>query len=103
MPLVPIWRWPAPAVFPQLSLDCRNQRIDADDVQHPREIVTEHAQRHFGRDIGQRLHQKVRRTHPHLQRAERMLDGFAAHTHGVRIFDRAASARPRRRVRAPSV
>jgi hypothetical protein len=29
--------------------------------------------------------QKVRRTHPHLQRGERMLDGFAAHKHGLRV------------------
>jgi hypothetical protein len=39
-------------------------------------------QRHFSRYLRQRLHQKVRRTHPHLQHGERMLDGFAAHTHG---------------------
>jgi len=62
------------------------QWLDADDVQHTREIVAEYVQRHFGRDIGQPLHQKVRRTHPHLQRGERMLDGFAAHTHGLRVL-----------------
>ena len=39
------------------------QRLDADDVQHTREIVAEYVQRHFGRYIGQSLHQKVRRTH----------------------------------------
>jgi len=28
----------------------------------------------------------VRRPHPHLQRAKRMLDGLAAHTHGLRVL-----------------
>jgi hypothetical protein len=46
----------------------------------------EHVQRHLGRHLRQRLHQKVRRRHPHLQRAKRMLDGFAAHTHGLRVL-----------------
>jgi hypothetical protein len=32
------------------------QWLDADDVQHTREIVAEYVQRHFGRDIGQPLH-----------------------------------------------
>ena len=62
------------------------QWLDADDVQHTRKIVAEYVQRHFGRYIGQSLHQKVRRTHPHLQCGERMLDGFAAHTHGLRVL-----------------
>jgi hypothetical protein len=43
-------------------------------------------QRHFSRYLRQRLHQKVRRTHPHLQHGARMLDGFAAHTHGWRVL-----------------
>jgi hypothetical protein len=62
------------------------QWLDADDVQHTREIVAEYIQRHFGRYIGQSLHQKVRRTHPHLQGGERMLDGFAAQTHGLWVL-----------------
>jgi hypothetical protein len=66
--------------------DCREEQFDTDDVHHAREVVGEHVQRHFGRDIGQPLHQKVRRTHPHLQRGERVLDGFAAHTHGLRVL-----------------
>jgi hypothetical protein len=57
------------------------QWLDSDDVQHTRQIVAEYVQPHFGRDVGQPLRQKVRRTtHPHLQRGESMLDGFAAHT-----------------------
>jgi hypothetical protein len=66
--------------------DCREERFDTDDVHHAREVVGEHVERHFSRYLRQRLHQKVRRTHPHLQRGERMLDGFASHTHGLRVL-----------------
>ena len=31
------------------------QGLDADDVQHTREIAVEYVQRHFGRDIGNRF------------------------------------------------
>ena len=43
-------------------------------------------QRHLGGDLRQPLHQEVRRAHPHLERAERVLDRLAALTHGLRIF-----------------
>jgi hypothetical protein len=66
-----------PSVHASRPHGCQ-QRLDADDVQHTRKIVAEYVQRHFGRYIGQSLHQKVRRTHPHLQCGERMLDGFTA-------------------------
>jgi len=49
--------------------------VDTDDIHHAREVVGEHVQRHLSRHFGQRLHQKVRRPHSHLQRAKRMLDG----------------------------
>ena len=39
----------------------------------------------LGRHFGRRLHQKVRRPHPHLQRAKRMLDRLATSTHCIRI------------------
>src|SRR6266404_5842932 len=68
------------------SPDRGQEWFDTDDVHHAREVVGEHVQRHFSRYLRQRLHQKVRRTHPHLQRGERMLDGFAAHTHGLRVL-----------------
>jgi hypothetical protein len=42
-------------------------------------------QRHLSCYFGQRLHQKMRRPHPHLQRAERMLDRLATSTHRIRI------------------
>jgi hypothetical protein len=62
------------------------ERLDADDVHHAREVVGEHVQRHLGRHLRQRLHQKARRPHTHLQRAERMFDRLAASTHRIRIF-----------------
>lgn len=41
------------------------------NVHHAREIVREDAERHLGADLfWQALHQKVRRTHPHLQCSE---------------------------------
>src|ERR1700694_2251456 len=59
--------------------------FDTQDVHHAREVVGEHVQRHLRRNFGQRLNQKVRRTHPHLERAKRMLDGLATSTHCIRI------------------
>ena len=53
------------------SPDRREERFDTDDVHYAREVVGEHVQRHLSRHFGQRLHQKVRRPHPHLQRAAR--------------------------------
>src|SRR5215470_6307276 len=43
-------------------------------------------QRHLGGNLGQRLHQEVRGTHPHLDRTEGMLDRLTARAHGTRIF-----------------
>src|SRR5262249_44697362 len=43
-------------------------------------------QRHLGGNLGQRLHQEVRGTHPHLHRTERMLDRLTARAHGLRIL-----------------
>ena len=51
-----------------------------------REIVGEHVQGHLGSDLRQALHQKVRRAHPHLERAEGMLDRLAALAHRLRVL-----------------
>src|SRR5262249_32090263 len=53
--------------------DRRHNRPDAEDIQYTCQIVSEHMQRHLGGNLGQRLHQEVRGTHPHLDRAEGML------------------------------
>jgi hypothetical protein len=46
----------------------------------------EHVQGHFGRNFRQSFHQKVRRTHPHLERAEGMFGRLAAHAHRLRVL-----------------
>ena len=40
---------------------------------------------HLGGDLGQTLHQEVRRAHPHLQRAKGMLGRLTTLAHRVRI------------------
>jgi hypothetical protein len=54
--------------------------LDTDDVHYTCEIIGKHVQCHLGGDLPQALHQKVRSTHPHLERRERML-------HGTRITE----------------
>src|SRR5215813_3562179 len=61
--------------------DCREERLYPDDIHDAREIGGENVQGHLGRNLGQSLHQKVGCSHPHLERAERMLDCLAAHAH----------------------
>src|SRR5258708_12780567 len=75
----------ADAMTRSSSLDRREERLDTDDVHHAREVVGEHVQRHLSRHFGQRLHQKVRRPHPHLQRANRILARLATSTHCIRL------------------
>jgi hypothetical protein len=49
-------------------LDRRDERLHAEDVHNSGEIVGEHVQGHLGGNLRQALHQKGRRTHPHLER-----------------------------------
>ena len=42
-------------------------------------------QRHFGTDVLECFHLKVRRSHPRLYRTERMLHSLAAYAHLVRV------------------
>ena len=42
--------------------------------------------RHLGGDLGQTLHQEVRRPHPHFQRAKGMLGRLASLAHGPRVL-----------------
>ena len=73
---------------PQLKPGSPPGAAYADDVHHAREIVGKHVQRHLGGDLRQPLHQEVRRAHPHLERAERVLDRLAALTHGLGFSSR---------------
>ena len=50
------------------------------------EIVGEYVQCHLGGHLGQTLHQKVGRPHPHLQCAEGMFDRLATLAHRLRVL-----------------
>jgi hypothetical protein len=56
----------------ELCTHRRHERLDADDIDDARQIVSQHVQRHLGGDLRKTLHQEVRRPHSHLQRAEGM-------------------------------
>src|SRR5262245_58001442 len=49
-------------------------------------LIGEYVQRHLGGDLGQTLHQEVRRPHPHLQRGEGMFGRLATLAHGLRVL-----------------
>ena len=65
---------------PHSRSDRCQQRPCTDDIHDARQIVGEYAERHLARDLRQRLHQEVRRAHPHLERAEGMLNRLAPAT-----------------------
>src|SRR5262249_14107373 len=81
-------RWQCGAALLGLGLypDRGHQRLDAHDVHYPSEIVSEHVECHLGGNLGQTLHHKMRRPHPHLQRAKGMLGGLATLAHSVRVL-----------------
>jgi hypothetical protein len=62
---------------PHSRPDRCQQRPCTDYIHDARQIVGEHTERHLARDLRQRLHQEVRRAHPHLERAEGMLNRLA--------------------------
>jgi hypothetical protein len=61
-----------------LCLDRCQERLYTDDIHDAREIIGEYVQGHLGRNLRQALHQKMRRAHPHLERAEGVLSRLAA-------------------------
>ena len=69
-----------------LCPDCFQQRRDAEDVDDAGQVIGEHGERHLRADVLQPLHQEVGRTHPHLDRAEGVLDGFSALTHRLWVL-----------------
>jgi hypothetical protein len=69
-----------------LCLDGGHERPDAHDVHHSGEIVGQYVQRHLRGNPRQCLHQEVCCPHPHLQRAEWMLDCFAPLAHLLRML-----------------
>jgi hypothetical protein len=71
---------------PHSRSDRCQQRPCADDIHDARQIVGEYAERHLARDLRQRLHQEVRRAHPHFERTEGMLNCLASAAHGQPNF-----------------
>ena len=80
--------------------DRRHERLYADDVHDTRQIIGEHVQCHLAGNLRQRLHQKVRRAHLHLQCAGGVLNRLAPLTHGVRLHGFAAPTETRAQPRA---
>lgn len=53
---------------------CRNP----EDSHRSLQVVSQDVQTHLGSDTRQGLHQEMRRTHPRLERCERVLDSLSA-------------------------
>ena len=75
-----------PQIGGKLSPHRYHERLDADDVQDAREIVSKHVQCHLGGHAWQRLHQEVGCAHPRLDRAEGMLDRLTSLPHLFRML-----------------
>src|SRR4029077_17143438 len=73
-------------VPPWLCPDRGHQRLRTHDVHHAGEVVSEYVQCHLGGNLRQALHQEVRRSHSHLQRAKGMLGRLATQAHGLRVL-----------------
>jgi hypothetical protein len=67
---------------PKVVLTAQTNAVALDllenDIHDAREIIGEYVQGHLGRNLRQALRQKMRRAHPHLERAEGMLSRLAA-------------------------
>jgi len=71
---------------PALRRDGRHELLHTEDVEHARQIIDQHTERHLGGDLRQCLAQEVRRPHPRLHCAERMFNRLARCTHGWRVL-----------------
>ena len=68
---------PEPGGDQPLCSDRCQERFYANDIHDARKIIGEYVQGHLGRNLRRALHQKMRRAHPHLERAEGMLSCLA--------------------------
>ena len=64
----------------------RRQRHHSQDGNDALEIVSQHVEAHLRADALDGPGQKVGRTHPGLQRSERVFDGLPADAHDVRCL-----------------
>jgi hypothetical protein len=71
---------------PVSCVDCLHQTANAQNLHHAFHVVGQDVQRHFGADVLERFHLEVRRSHPRLYRAERMLDRLAPLAHFLRVL-----------------
>jgi hypothetical protein len=65
------------------------QATDADQGDHPLDVVGEDVERHFGSDVLEPPHLEVGRAHPGFDRAERVLDRAAPQCHRVGVASQA--------------
>ena len=64
--------------------DCCQETRDSKGLHRSFEVVRENMQAHFGAHTWQGLGEEMRRSHPCLERAERMLDGLASYSRSPR-------------------
>jgi len=67
-----------------LRRDCLHQRLHSEDLYRSLQVVGQHMQTHFRADLGQGLHQEMRRAHPGLERAEGMFDRLPSQARRLR-------------------
>ena len=61
-----------------------HERLDAQDGDHPLQIIGENVEAHLCSDLFEGLGQKVGRSHPRFDGPERMFDGLTADAHAIR-------------------
>ena len=65
------------------AADGLHERPDAEDIDHPLEVIGKHLQTHFSFDLFKRLGQEMGAAHPRLEGSERMLNCLSADDHGL--------------------
>ena len=66
------------AISPLRRPDCFDERTHPDEIDRALHVVSKHLQTHLRSHPGQRLGQKVRRTHPRFECPKRVFDRLAA-------------------------
>jgi hypothetical protein len=58
---------------------CRHEWCGSEDLDRSLQVVSEHMQTHLGTHSWQCFGQEVRRSHPHLERSEGVLNGLSSY------------------------